>query len=341
MNMVKIIIGISIQMSSLGPTYMVEDDDTYSVSEEPPRSDKSPPRSDESPTSKTKKRKKCDNRSISWDYFETETTDKGDFDVCQICKKKNIDIRYTHDSSTGNMLCHLWSKHRIDKDHPEETTTDDSLIRLLKPFYDATKIFSGSSYPTLNLIYLTMKLLIKDQSQSINNENSDELDIENEFDTLVALEQFRQPLQALQGQVKNQNNSENRENTPLYNDPRFKGRRLIEPPVITEELCDLVKAASYLSLQEYWEFLGDETMKATTINRVRILFDEENYHQPSVGLDKSSSVSTFETATNNDLIAALYSSEEPDDEIFNERLHITALHNWINPDMVEQMIFLK
>ncbi|CAG8855038.1 17669_t:CDS:1, partial [Gigaspora margarita] len=164
------------------------------------------------------------------------------------------------------------------------------------------------------------------QSQSINNENSDKLDIENEFDTLVALEQLRQPLQASQGRVKNQDNSENRENTPLYNYPRFKGRQLIEPPIITEELCDLVKAASYLSLQEYWEvpeeiglvasfldprikhlkFLGDDTMKATTTNRVRILCDEENYHQPSVGLDKSPSVSTFETATNNDLIAALY-----------------------------------
>ncbi|CAG8813604.1 45323_t:CDS:2 [Gigaspora margarita] len=120
MNMVKIIIGISIRMSFSGPTYMVEDDDTYSVSEKPPRSDKSPPRSDESPMSKTKKRKKRDNCSISWDYFETETTDKGDFDVCQICKKKNIDIRYIYDSSTGNMLGHLWSKHRIDKDHPEE-----------------------------------------------------------------------------------------------------------------------------------------------------------------------------------------------------------------------------
>ncbi|CAG8854142.1 1750_t:CDS:2, partial [Gigaspora margarita] len=77
------------------PTYMVEDDDTYSVFEEPPRSDKSPPRSDESPIN------------------------KGDFDVCQICKKKNIDIRYTYDSSTGNMLGYLWSKHQIDKNHPE------------------------------------------------------------------------------------------------------------------------------------------------------------------------------------------------------------------------------
>ncbi|CAG8761097.1 39342_t:CDS:2, partial [Gigaspora margarita] len=368
---------ISIRMSSSGPTYMVEDDDTYSVSQEPSRSDKSPPRSDES------------------------LTNKGDFDVCQICKKKNIDIRYTHNSSTGNMLGHLWSKHQIDKDHPEGTTTDgliikamhiinkrrqekiaqllvefiiedcqlihilrnqafrrllnyieagfripceptvkkmidkaydwscdqlfelrkvidylvlmlpsepercdrldgeylklitltknewqllDSLIRLLKPFYNATKIFSGSSYPTLNLIYPTMKLLIKDQSQSINNENSDELDIKNEFDTLVALEQLRQLLQVLQGW----------------------------PPVITEELYDLVKAASYLSFQEYWEVPEE-------IGLVSSFLDPRIKHLKFlVGLDKSPSVSTFETATNNDLIVALYSSEEPDDEIFNE-----------------------
>ncbi|CAG8853385.1 6107_t:CDS:2, partial [Gigaspora margarita] len=153
--------------------------------------------------------------------------------------------------------------------------------------------------------------------------------IENEFDTLVALEQLRQPLQASQGRVKNQDNSENRENTPLYNDTWFKGHRLIEPHIITEELCNLVKAAkvpeeiglvsSFLDPRiKHLKFLGDKTMKATTTNRVRILCDEENYYQPSVGLDKSPSVSTFKTATNNDLIAALYSSEEPDDEIFNE-----------------------
>ncbi|CAG8541352.1 20197_t:CDS:2 [Racocetra fulgida] len=94
----------------------------------------------------------------------------------------------------------------------------------------------------------------------------------------------------------------------------------------------------YLSLQEYWEtpeeiglvasfldprikylkFLGDESIKKTITNRVRTLCNEEKYYQPSVELDKSPIMSTLEPATTNNLIVALYSSEEPDDKIYNE-----------------------
>ncbi|CAG8515737.1 8622_t:CDS:2 [Scutellospora calospora] len=68
--------------------------------------------------------------------------------------------------------------------------------------------------------------------------------------------------------------------------------QLIEPPVTTEDLCDLVKATSYLSFQEYWE----------TSKEIRLL----------------STISTLELATTNDLIADLYSSKKPNNEIFNE-----------------------
>ncbi|CAG8831872.1 31304_t:CDS:2, partial [Gigaspora margarita] len=93
-----------------------------------------------------------------------------------------------------------------------------SFILLLKPFYDATIIFSGSNYPKFNLIYPTMKLLIKkfepsngqteddyadilfgpreqisDQSQFIaNKEDSSKSDIEYEFET--PKEEYHQPL---------------------------------------------------------------------------------------------------------------------------------------------------
>ncbi|CAG8808713.1 2168_t:CDS:2, partial [Racocetra persica] len=38
-------------------------------------------------------------------------------------KKKNITVKYAHDSSTGNMLGYLWSKHRIDKEYSNEANT--------------------------------------------------------------------------------------------------------------------------------------------------------------------------------------------------------------------------
>ncbi|CAG8824908.1 10144_t:CDS:2 [Gigaspora margarita] len=290
-------------------------------------------------------RKKQDNYSIAWDYFMTKETENSFFDIYQLCKKKNIIVKYVYNSLTGNMLGHLWSKHRIDKDHPDGMNTDGPIVKamhiitkrrqeklvqealltikpilspytakniqsfldyiiiewemirrlsILKglkpvaqfikqaknlilfffqspkqterlnnaqekncesdklscsyatPFYDATTIFFGSNYLTFNLIYPTMKLLIKkfepsdgqtendyanllfgpreqisDQSQFIaNEEDSSESDIEYEFET-----------------------------------PK--------PPITSLELHNLVKATSYFSLQEYWD-VSDEIRLITS-----------------------------------------------------------------------------
>ncbi|CAG8721230.1 2494_t:CDS:1 [Dentiscutata erythropus] len=53
----------------------------------------------------------------------------------------------------------------------------DNLILLLKPFYEAINIFSGSSYPTHNLIYLTMRLLIKKFAPSNKQTEEDYVDL--------------------------------------------------------------------------------------------------------------------------------------------------------------------
>ena len=179
---------------------------------------------------------------------------------------------------------------------------------------------------------------INDQSQlDIDDENSDESDTEDESEMLMILEQ-PQPLYASQGREKNKIITAKAKNNTQW----FKGRRLIEPPVTTEGLCDLVKAASYLSLQSYLKvpdeiglvasfldpriknlkFIGDETIKTTIINIVRRLCIEEEYCQPLVeeisrndGYSELFGMSTFEPITTNDLIAALYSNEEPDDVI--------------------------
>ncbi|CAG8847385.1 20329_t:CDS:1, partial [Gigaspora margarita] len=53
----------------------------------------------------------------------------------------------------------------------------DNLIQLLRPFYEATNIFSGSSYPTLNLIYPTMRLLVKEFAPSYDQTEDDYVDL--------------------------------------------------------------------------------------------------------------------------------------------------------------------
>ncbi|CAG8847944.1 10678_t:CDS:1, partial [Racocetra persica] len=82
-------------------------------------------------------------------------------------------------------------------------------------------------------------------------EDDPESDIENKFDTLVSSEQLQQPLQAAQGRKNKHNHSKVKKSA--HNDSRFKGRWLIETPVTNKGLCDLVKAACFLSLKEYWE----------------------------------------------------------------------------------------
>ncbi|CAG8805734.1 10204_t:CDS:1, partial [Gigaspora margarita] len=55
----------------------------------------------------------------------------GFVDICQLCKEKNVTVKYAYDSSTGNMLGHLWSKHQIDKDHPNGTNTSGLIVKAI------------------------------------------------------------------------------------------------------------------------------------------------------------------------------------------------------------------
>ncbi|CAG8798068.1 38052_t:CDS:2, partial [Gigaspora margarita] len=237
---------------------------------------------------------------------------------------------------------------------------DDSLILLLKPFYDATTVFSGSNYPIFNLIYPTMKLLIKkfepsdgqteddyadilfgpreqisDQSQFIAYEkDSSESDIEYKFETLSILEQIRKPLHEVPDEIKL---------IALFLDSRIKNLK----------------------------FIDNENIKITTINTVRKLCSEEEYHQPLIEEISNDSFAEFSSISiSNDLMADLYSNKEPDsiseenkypilskfaqkylsvpstlvpfERVFSDAgLHITVLRNRLHPNMLEQMMFLK
>ncbi|CAG8572079.1 45024_t:CDS:2 [Gigaspora margarita] len=81
----------------------------------------------------------------------------------------------------------------------------------------------------------------------------------------------------------------------------------IELPIVTEELYDLVKAASYLSLQEYWDVPEE----------IGLI---EECHQPlakeipkNYGFAKLSSMLAFNPSITNDLVLDLYYNEELDD----------------------------
>ncbi|CAG8840203.1 6048_t:CDS:2, partial [Gigaspora margarita] len=88
-----------------------------------------------------------------------------------------------------------------------------------------------------------------------------------------------------------------------YNDPHFKNYCLIELPINTKGLYNLVKATSYLSLQEYWD-------KFCT---------EEEYHQflaekipKNYRFAKLSSILASNSAITNNLVLDLYNNEDLD-----------------------------
>ncbi|CAG8558367.1 15817_t:CDS:2 [Dentiscutata heterogama] len=141
---------------------------------------------------------------------------------------------------------------------------------------------NGSIIKAMHVINDYAELLFEpiDPSQPTNNEYPDELDIEDKFDTQIISEQLR--------------------------------CQLIEFSITTKNLCDLVKATSYLSLQEYWKTPEEIGLVASFLDpRIKHL-------KFLIELDKSSTMSTLKPATTNDLIAALYSSEKPKDKILNE-----------------------
>ncbi|CAG8730717.1 22142_t:CDS:2, partial [Dentiscutata erythropus] len=106
-----------------------------------------------------------------------------------------------------------------------------------------------------------------------------------------------------------------------------------KPPITSMELHNLVKAASYFSLQKYWnvfneiglialflnlriknlKFIDDVNIRITTISTVRRLCSEEEYHQPLIEeISRDDSFAESSSLISNDLMADLYSNEELD-----------------------------
>ncbi|CAG8791345.1 19508_t:CDS:2, partial [Cetraspora pellucida] len=233
-----------------------------------------------------------------------------------------ITVKYLHNSLTGNMLGHLWTKHRIDKDYSERIDTKlrkaidylalmllleyeccdqlddeylklinlttnewqllDDLILLLKPFYEATTVFFGSTYSTLNLIYPTIKLLIKKFMPSDGQTKEDYTDL-----LFESREQTNNQSQLIDEENSDEDSDESdidESNTyKQYKDPQFKDRHSVVSPVNTKELYYVVKVTIQVSK-------NDE-------------------------LAKSSNMSTSKPTVTSDLMADLYGNEESDEII--------------------------
>ncbi|CAG8741084.1 15586_t:CDS:1, partial [Racocetra fulgida] len=104
------------------------------------------------------------------------------------------------------------------------------------------------------------------------------------------------------------------------------------PPVTSVKLHNLVIAASYFSLQEYWEvpdeiglitsfldpriknlkFIDYENIRITTISTVRRLCSEEEHRQPLIEeISRNDSVAEpFNVSISNNLMADLYNNED-------------------------------
>ncbi|CAG8510795.1 12293_t:CDS:2 [Dentiscutata erythropus] len=242
------------------------------------------------------------------------------------------------------MLGHLWTKHQIDKDHPDRTSTRP----IIKAMHIITKRYQEK------LTQKLVKFIIKD-CQSLN---------------ILCCGAFRQFLNDMKPGFKipcelsikkkiNQAYDWSHEQlfdivvnggfVNLMTDygvrEQIKNRHLIEPPITTitaEELYDLVKAASYFSLKEYWDipekaalivsfldpqiknlkFINNESIQQSIISMVQELCNKKEHHcLLAENTTKNSELSNMNSTMTNDLVSDLYSIEESDE--IDEKSEVT------------------
>ncbi|CAG8728697.1 20374_t:CDS:2, partial [Gigaspora margarita] len=199
----------------------------------------------------------------------------------------------------------------------------DNLIILIKLFYEAITIFSGSNYLIFNLIYTTIKQFIKkfESSDKQTEDNYADLlfgsreqkNLEYEHESPIILEQLQQLICASQGRKKSHKKTK-KNKSKQYSDPRFKNHYLIELLVTTIELYDMKISdkvgliASFLDPQiKNLNFIDDEDMKITTINTVQRLCLEKEHNQSLI--EEILRNDEFDRFSNN-LMSDLYSNEE-------------------------------
>ncbi|CAG8568697.1 5241_t:CDS:2 [Dentiscutata heterogama] len=149
------------------------------------------------------------------------------------------------------------------------------------PFYEATKMLSGVSYATLNMVCCTIHYLKKTIAPP-NNKDEDyyaellygELDVTasqssstniySDDEIIDLAVRADQSLSILHGRVQKY------KNTPVISqqnsDPRFKKHRTIEPPVTITNMLEQIKATVYLSMCQYWDIPKEITLLSALLD---------------------------------------------------------------------------
>ncbi|CAG8811455.1 11061_t:CDS:1, partial [Gigaspora rosea] len=124
------------------------------------------------------------------------------------------------------------------------------VLALLAPFYEATKMLSGVTYATLNMVCHTMHYLKKtvappedEDDEYYTNLLNDELD-----------------------EVASQDEDTDDEVTTSNQRSQFKNRRAISLPNSTIGVLEKIKATIYLSMCQYWDCPKETTLLSALLD---------------------------------------------------------------------------
>ncbi|CAG8484149.1 14720_t:CDS:2 [Dentiscutata heterogama] len=211
----------------------------------------------------------------------------------------------------------------------------DDLIILIKLFYEAITIFSGSNYLTFNLIYPTMKLLIKKFKPSNRQTEADYTDLL--FGTMEQISD-QNP------RIKNMNfiNDKDIKITTINTVRRLCFEEECHQPLIEEIPRDDEFARSNdLMLDLYSNEKLSSVTKENEVDRYICKPIQRRKYDPLTWWRDNAN--KFPILSN---LAWKYLSVlamlVPSERLFSDTgLHITVLHNKLHSNMVERMMFLK
>ncbi|CAB5093234.1 unnamed protein product [Rhizophagus irregularis] len=227
------------------------------------------------------------------------------------------------------------------------------LVNLLKPFFDATELLSGSKYTTLNFVYPTIYFLM--EKFSISNKSDNEL-----FDLIYSSEQKEENTPDANANIDAQNRNlpiSDDEDSETNSEDELVRNSIVEPRLSRISLRGArgrgqgrgrgkkVEAACYLSMKEYWnvptltgiiatildprlkklKFVNNSVIKNETIEKLRRLYSNEKFENElnAITTSCSGSASNVHQATNtssssNLILSALFDDDDDVEQDIDE-----------------------